>query len=351
MHRCLDEEQVVRIVAGLVPAAEAAQLVAEVETCSTCRGLLMEAGVAMQQPADAADFAVFRPGELVAGRYTIARFVGRGGMGEVFEVFDTQLQTRAALKTIRAELSDDPNVVTRFKQELHLARRVVHPQVARVFDSGVTVTRDGAPVYFQTMEFVEGQPLSQWRKQRAVSIAVGLSIARQLAAGLSAIHAQAIDFKPDNILVRDGVDADVQVVVLDFGIARSRDRVAGLATTAHGVRMGTPDYMAPEVLRADVASFASDVFSFGLVVYELLTGRHPCANPGLRAALGALGELRVKPPELVRSDIPPGLSHVLLCCLNNAPSARPESGAALLSLLEQLTTSAQPPLAARSCSD
>lgn len=339
MHRCLDEELVVRIAAGLVPAVEAHSLIAEVELCPHCLSLLSEAGVALKPPDAHREPPVFEVGEHVAGRYEILRFIGRGGMGEVFEARDSELHERVALKTIRSELSGDLHVVNRFKQEMRLARKVIHPNVARVFDLGTVIQPGGLPLYYQTMELIEGKQLSHWLDGKVLPITVAVNLAHQMAAGLAAIHEQGIvhrDFKPENVMVHAPEQSLSRVSILDFGIARSRDRLFGLATTGKGVRLGTPDYMAPEVLQGRGAAPASDVFSFGLVIYELLTGTHPCPNPGTRAVRSALKELTVQAPSLLRPAIPPGLSRFVVRCLDNVPEQRPATGADLLKGLQRL---------------
>lgn len=333
-HRCLDEEEIVRLAAGVIPHGGAATLLDGVESCSACRELLVEAGVALQQVSGSA--SVFTVGEVVASRYKVTRLIGRGGMGEVFEVLDHELLDRVALKTIRVEYCDDAHVTKRFKQELRLARRVVHPNVARVFELGSWMAPDGSTRYFHTMELLAGEPLSRWLRSRSVTAALALVLARQLAAGLAAIHGHAIihrDFKPDNVMVC-GADTELRAVICDFGIARLLVQHNGLVTTAMGARMGTPDYMAPEVLNARSPSTASDVFSFGLVLYEMLAGEHPLPNPGTRAALGALGTLRVSPLEHRRGDLPVGLGRLIAECLHTDPLQRPATGAELVRRLD-----------------
>ncbi|HKO52224.1 MAG TPA: serine/threonine-protein kinase [Polyangiaceae bacterium] len=344
MHRCLDEQLVVRLAAGLVPVADAQRLLAEVEACEACRLLLREGAIALrattlsepQHPELAC--AGFRPGEVIAERYQVRRMLGRGGMGEVYEVFDTELQERAALKTIVTELSDDPQMVVRFKQELRLARKIAHPNVCRVFDLGVSHRPEGAPFYYLTMEFIEGRPLSADRGSR-VAVPYVLSVARQFAAGLAAIHAHGIihrDLKPENVVVHGGTIEAPRCTILDFGVARSPDRLSTLETTGTGLRLGTPDYMAPELLRRGSVTQASDVFSFGLVVYELLSGQHPCPDVGSRASLGALGELSIRPITELRADAPPALSDLLARCLRSDPARRPPSGGELVRSLSRM---------------
>lgn len=333
-HRCLDEEEIVRLAAGVIAPGGAGTLLDSVESCAACRELLVEAGVALQHWSGSGP--VFAVGEVVAGRYEVTRSIGRGGMGEVFEVLDRELLESVALKTIRDEYCDDPHVIKRFKQELRLARRVVHPNVGRVFELGSWTASNGSTRYFHTMELLAGEPMSRWLRSQLVTAPLAMVLARQLAAGLAAIHGHAIihrDFKPDNIMVC-GSGTELRAVICDFGIARLLVQHNGLVTTALGARMGTPDYMAPEVLNARSPSTASDVFSFGLVLYETLTGEHPLPNPGTRAALGALGTLRVEPLEHRRADLPVELVRLVAECLHTDPLQRPATGGELVRRLD-----------------
>lgn len=336
-HRCLDEEQLVQLAAGLLSVARANALLGEVEGCPSCRALLAEAGVALRGNLQTPSTAL-GVGDTVANRYEVVRFIGRGGMGEVYEVFDHELAERVALKTIRPEFCEETSIVKRFKQELRLARKVVHANVCRVFDLGTSTSSEGRVSYYHTMEFVNGRSLMALLRTGPAGVDEALAIVRQLAAGLSAIHAHGIihrDLKPENIMVCDA--EEVHTKILDFGIARPLERSNGLITTGHDVRLGTPDYMAPEQLMGRSSSTASDVYSFGLVTYELLTGHHPCPHPGTRVTLSALSELRPEPPERKRSDVPSWLSQLVLQCLQHDPLSRPATGAELVRRLARST--------------
>lgn len=339
-HRCMTDEQMVQLVAGLVPLARAEELMSDVEGCVDCREALAEAGIAIQGNTRSSTVGQpLEPGSLIAERYEVVRFIGRGGMGEVYDVLDRLLSERIALKRIRAEFCDDPSVVGRFKQELRLARKVVHPNVCRVFELGSCTSSGDGSGYYHTMELVHGQSLSTWLRQQPELERVLLVMA-QLAAGLSAIHGCGIihrDFKPDNIMI-GGTDS-LHATILDFGIAKPLERLNGLLTTAQGVRLGTPDYMAPELLAATASSTASDVYSFGLVSYEMLTGNHPCPQRQTRAVLSTLGELRVARPESHRPEIPDGLSQLVMDCLADDPLCRPATGRELVRRLGEAQAS------------
>jgi eukaryotic-like serine/threonine-protein kinase len=337
MHQCINDQLLVRLAAGLVPHADAERVVAEVESCELCRALLIEAGLAVAQSGPNSD-AVFRVGEVILERYEVRSLIGRGGMGEVFEVFDHELQERIALKTIRPELSADASVVSRFKQELRLARRVVHRNVCRVFDFGLVRSLADGIIHFYTMELISGQPLSEFRHGREATFGSKVNIACQMARALEAIHALGIvhrDFKPENVMICPTSGTFPRVVLLDFGIARAPDRIAGLKTTGVGVRLGTPDYMAPEVLGANLPSPASDVYSYGLTLHELMTGRHPCPNGGTRMVLGALGELQIPRVDVVRPDIPWQIADLVSACLAPVPAHRPADGGELVRRIDE----------------
>lgn len=336
-HQCLQESLLVQLAAGLLHTLHASALLDEIEGCPECRAMLAEAGVALQGEPNAR-WAVLEPGHVLASRYEVARLIGRGGMGEVYEVFDRELTERVALKIIRPEFSEDAVVVKRFKQELRLARQVVHPNVCRVFDLGTSTSGEGRVSYYHTMELVKGRVLASWCND-FMPIDQVFAIARQLAAGLSAIHALGIihrDLKPENIMICDA--QEIHAKILDFGIARPLERSNGLVTTELGVRLGTPDYMAPERLQGRSSSTASDVFSFGLVVYEMLVGRHSFRNPPARlAAVGSNGALP-KPITEARSDAPPALDALLTACLHVDPLERPATGTELVRRLALATS-------------
>ncbi len=178
---------------------------------------------------DAAGFT-FREAQIVSGRYRVIRFIGRGGMGEVYEVEDTRIGGRLALKTIRPESASDRKIVARFKQEIQLSRKVTHPNVCRVFDVEwhrdlKTGGNDGGETNFLTMELLSGETLAQRLKRGPLSCAEALPIVRQMASALNAAHEAGVihrDFKPSNIMLARRPDGSIRAVVTDFGFARNR---------------------------------------------------------------------------------------------------------------------------------
>lgn len=222
------------------------------------------------------------PGELVAGRYLILKFIGRGGMGEVYEASDSYLQEKIALKTLRAGRPADDAVVKRFQKEVQLARKVTHPNVCRVFETGVHEAPGRPPLPFFTMELLTGETLqSRIHRLRRLSRADAFPIARQMAAGLQAAHAAGVvhaDFKGGNVFLVPAPDGE-RAVITDFGLARIDPAKAPLDETRsmsleHHVA-GTMAYMSPEQMNGDTLTPASDLYSFGIVLFEMASGQLP----------------------------------------------------------------------------
>jgi len=252
----------------------------------------------------------FLPGRLIASRYRIIALLGRGGMGEVYRADDLTLGQPVALKFLPDEAARDQGLLERFKNEVRIARRVSHPNVCRVYDVG-----DVEGHTFFTMEYVDGEDLaSLLRRIGRLPEDKALDIARQLCAGLAAAHAKGVlhrDLKPANIML----DGRGQVVVTDFGLAGIADQIQG-----NDVRSGTPAYMAPEQLAGKEVSTRSDIFSLGLVLYEVFTGKRAfSAKPGEPAG----AERTPSRPSSVVKDLNPVVERVILRCLEQEPSARP----------------------------
>jgi serine/threonine protein kinase len=209
---------------------------------------------------------------IIAGRYRVVRVLGSGGMGEVYEAMDTELGDRIALKRMRAELTGAA-AVARFRREARLARRVSHPNVCRVFDA--IRGRDGELML--TMELLEGETLRSCLNRRGrLSEAEALPIAVGLAAGIDAIHRAGVvhrDVKCANVFLTSGFDA--RAVLTDFGVAQAHDHTPNVASQLNG----SPAYMAPEHKSGALATASSDIYSFGVVLHEMVTGRLP--EPGV----------------------------------------------------------------------
>jgi eukaryotic-like serine/threonine-protein kinase len=225
----------------------------------------------------------YREGEVLLGRFQVTRPVGRGGMGEVYEVRDLRLHARVAMKTVREP--DDPELIERLRREVQLARAVTHPNVCRVFDLHEGAGPDGVPLVFVTMEFLSGETLSGRIASGTLSPGEALPLLGQMAEGLAAIHAQGLvhrDFKPGNVMLVPDHGA-LRAVVTDFGIARSTpgNLETGWEATADGAVIGSPAYMAPEQRRGKDTTPRTDVYALALVACEMVTGRLPGEGGGL----------------------------------------------------------------------
>ncbi len=236
----------------------------------------------LRQIADQAAFVALLPGELLASRFLIVRRLGAGGMGEVYEAEDRALGTRVAIKTIRPEIAHDPQILARFRREVNLARQVTHPNVCRVYDFAHATRANGAEIDFLTMEYLDGETLSQFLQPRAaLTLAEALPLIRQIAEALSAAHRAGVvhrDLKSSNIFLTRHRDGELRVAVTDFGLARSVLPHDGQSLSHSGWGAGTPSYMAPEQLEGKSTGPASDFYSLGVVMYEMATGRSPHAG-------------------------------------------------------------------------
>ena len=264
------------------------------------------------------------PGQLLAGRFRIVQSIGRGGMGEVYEAEDLELREHVALKTVRREIATDLTM-SRFKREIHLARKVTHPNVCRIFD----LFHEGAGaerITFLTMELLKGETLHQ-RIQRTgrFDLNEALRLIQQMAAGLSAAHKAGVihrDFKSSNVMLVPNEDsAGSRAVITDFGLARSTLNPESMATLSNEA-IGTPAYMAPEQLDGREITFASDIYAFGIVIYEMVTGLLPFAGQSTLAA--ALQRLQSPPPSprLHVPDLDDVWESSILRCLEPQPSDR-----------------------------
>ncbi|MCB9592483.1 MAG: protein kinase [Sandaracinaceae bacterium] len=274
-------------------------------------------------------------GELLAERYRILGVLGRGGMGTVYRVRDTALDEIVALKTLRRDWIGSPGALGRFRREVKLARRVTHPSVARTFDIG---EHEGEP--FLTMELIDGTSLAaELDGKRRISTSRVVAIAKAVTEGLAAAHDVGVvhrDLKPDNILLgRDG-----RVVITDFGIARVDTGDAH--ATAAGALVGTPAYMSPEQVQALAVDGRSDLYTLGLVLYEMLTGERPF-EAGSLVALAAMRLIRPPPdPREKVASAPPELAELTLGLLAREPEARPTAR----QILDALARAADPARAA-----
>ncbi len=257
----------------------------------------------------------FTPGTIVAERYRIVALLGRGGMGEVYRAEDLKLTQVVAIKFLPIAFSQDASVLTRFHSEVRVARQISHPNVCRVFDIG---DADGVP--FLTMEYVDGEDLSSLvRRIGRLPQDKGAEISRQICAGLAAAHDRGIvhrDLKPSNLML----DGAGKIRITDFGLA-------GIAANIQGaeVRAGTPAYMAPEQLNGKEVTIKSDIYSLGLVMYEILTGKRAFDANTMPELIKARETGTLTNPSTLVKDLDPLVERVILRCLEKEPAKRPNS--------------------------
>ena len=260
------------------------------------------------------------PGSVFSGRYDVLGTIGKGGMGVVYRARDRQLDEIVALKVLRSDvLKDDPTLLERFKREIKLARRITHRNVLRTHDFGET---EGTP--YISMEYLEGVTLKDLiRGKGALPLPVGLRIAKQMCLGLEAAHQEGVvhrDIKPQNMLI---IPETGDLKIMDFGIARVSEMKAGAAgLTSTGTVMGTPDYMPPEQAQGQPADFRSDIYSLGIVFYEIFTGHLPFSGDTVMAVVLAHIQRPAPAPRQANPAIPPELEAVILRCIEKSPSKR-----------------------------
>lgn len=304
------------------------RLVASSETCSFCGKPLAPSLLATLEPADGGaippaqqDFLV--PGTVLAGRYRVIEFVGRGGMGEVIRAEDQALDQTVALKFLPPNLADDSRALERVRTEVRMARLVSHPNVCRVHDLGTIHGRS-----FISMEYIDGEDLAALlRRVGRLAGNRALEIARELCAGLAAAHAAGVihrDLKPANIML----DRQGRVRITDFGLA-----LTGEESTTVAEVFGTPAYMAPEQLAGTGATVKSDLYALGLVLYELLTGHRVFSATTMSELLRQRRETTIIPPAQLVREIDPAVEATILHCLAMRPEQRPNSALEVLSAL------------------
>ncbi len=275
------------------------------------------------------------------GPYEVLSPIGAGGMGEVYRARDERLKRDVAIKVLPASYSQDVDRLRRFEQEAQAAGGLNHPNITSVYDIG---THEGAPYVVQ--ELLEGETLRLALAGAKLSPRKTIDYALQIAHGLAAAHEKGIvhrDLKPENLFVtRDG-----RVKILDFGLAKLTHSDSGIgpesklptetAGTEPGVVMGTLGYMSPEQVRGAAADARSDIFSFGAILYEMLSGKRAFRGQSAADTMSAI--LREDPPDLMLTNaaVPPGVERLVRHCLEKSPEARFHSASDLAFQLEAIS--------------
>jgi serine/threonine protein kinase len=258
-----------------------------------------------------------RPGQIIAGRYTVKSLIGRGGMGAIFKVEDNTLSEEVALKTLLPQVAQDKTVVERFHNEARIARQLSHPNIVRVHDIGMA---DG--LLYISMEYLKGRSLRGMLDAlptgQRLPVKTTLRIMDQLCAALEYAHQFTVhrDIKPENVMVLP----DGTVKLMDFGISKL---MANTRMTSTAMIMGTPYYMSPEQLKdSGAVDCRADIYSIGVMLYEILTGNLPTGV--------------IKPASQTTRDVPPTLDPIIARCVEPNPDARFRSAEQLRSTLQPI---------------
>lgn len=267
------------------------------------------------------------------GRYQVLKELGRGGMGIVFQAYDKQLKEQVAIKILSPLLSNDQDALERLKREVSAARRITHCNVIRIHDIA-----EANGLHYVSMEFFGGHNLKEYLKQEGhLSVMEAFNIASQVCDGLQAAHEQGVihrDLKSQNIII----NAANQIKIIDFGLAHTQ-QMQGL--TATGLIMGTPEYMAPEQVSGKKVDERADVYSLGIILYELFTGKVPFTGPS--AISIGFQQMKDAPPAptSINPQIPPAVEQVILKALQKDPMHRHRS---VVEVKEDLETAVRQPV-------
>ena len=273
-------------------------------------------GASLRAPRNPGDLV----GQVIADRYHVLRKLGEGAMGQVYLAEHVKMGRECAVKVMHPALLNDADAVSRFNREASNASRIVHPNVATVFDFGETP--DG--ITYLAMEYVDGGSVGALLRREGVLAAPrAVGLARQMADALASAHDLGIvhrDLKPENVMVTRGRSGRESVKVVDFGIAKAAGQAQHVTQT--GFVIGTPDYMSPEQLGGEEADARTDVYALGCILYEMLTGDKPFAGPSGEVVVMRRLIEPAAPPSLLRPDLPATLDAVVVRALALSPADR-----------------------------
>jgi serine/threonine-protein kinase len=260
------------------------------------------------------------------GRYKIIDQLGKGSMGEVYLAHDPHIDRKVALKVLHKDHLASKEIIKRFIKEAKAIGRLSHPDIVSVYDVG----QDKGTIYI-AMEYLKGKPLNEVIQSKQLDIPTVVKIGRQVATALDYAHQKGIvhrDIKPSNLMITD----NNQVKLTDFGIAHFEDASLTLKTRSGDI-LGTPAYMSPEQIAGKEVDHRSDLYSLGVILYELLVGQRPFVENNITALFRAIAEHKLVPPKKVNATIAPGLSAIIFKAMGKHPDGRYQSGAELATAL------------------
>ena len=277
--------------------------------------------------------AVFEVGQLVAERFRIVRLISRGGMGEVYETFDERLSVLLALKTLRPEYAGDVDALERFRREIRVTRDISHPSLCRVYElvehRETAGAGGGRIITCLTMQLMAGENLQQYvGKSGRLSPNSALPLIKEIAGAVGVLHENGIvhrDLKPSNVMITPTPSGELRAIVMDFGLAKPFSAEREVFESRSDFNAGAPFFLAPELVRGERPSIASDIYAFGLIIDDMVTGGGAFAGETVEAILYQKLWGDPTDPSTRAPDLPENWCATIRLCLNRNPAKRPSS--------------------------